>query len=100
MSSRILQLTFACWELANHRDLQEKLRAEINDTLSEIRARGDTDFTANDFEKMPYLAAITKVRRDNLFVSLYTDEILLTPCVGNFESSSHLCRNWANGYTR
>ena len=50
--------------MAKRRDLQEKLRAEINDTLAEVRARGDADFTANDFERMPYLVAIIKVRRD------------------------------------
>jgi len=57
------------WELAKHRDCQEKLRAEINETLEKIKARGDPDFTANDFESMPYLVAVTKVRRSRFFVS-------------------------------
>ena len=35
-----------------------------------VRARGDADFTANDFESMPYLVAWTKVRRDRSFVAL------------------------------
>ena len=61
-ASLIVQLTFALWEMAEHRDFQEKLRAEINETLARVKARGDTDFTANDFESMPYLVAITKVR--------------------------------------
>ena len=63
-SSRILQLTLALWELAKHRDCQEKLRAEINETLTKVRARGDADFMANDFESMPYLVAFTKVCRN------------------------------------
>ena len=79
MPSRILQLAFAFWELAKHRDLQEKLRAEINDTLAEVRARG-ADFTATDFERMPYLVAITKVRQDHFIVSLNEDETQLTLC--------------------
>ena len=68
-------MTFALWELAKHRDVQEKLRAEINETLAKIKARGDTDFTADDFESMPYLVAFTKVRWDHLFVSLSGGEI-------------------------
>jgi len=55
--------------LAKHRDCQGKLRAEINETLAKVKARGDADFTANDFENMPYLVAFTKVRRDHSFVS-------------------------------
>ena len=39
---------------------------EINETLAKVRARGDGDFTANDFESMPYLVAVIKVRRNML----------------------------------
>jgi len=53
-------LTFGLWELAKHRDYQEKLRAEVNETLAEVNARGDADFAAKDFESMPYLVAFTK----------------------------------------
>jgi len=53
-------LTFGLWELAKHRDAQEKLRAEINETLAKVKARGDVDFMPKDFENMPYLVAITK----------------------------------------
>ena len=66
----ILQLTFGLWELAKHGDVQEKLRTEINETLRTVEGRGDTDFTANDFESMPYLVAFTKVRRNHRFTSL------------------------------
>ena len=55
-------MTLGLWELAKHRDIQEKLRAEINKTLAKVKERGDTDFTASDFENMPYLIAFTKVR--------------------------------------
>jgi len=67
--SQIPQLTLGLWELAKHRDCQEKLWAEINETLEKVKARGDTDCTANDFENMPYLVAVVKVRRDRLLVS-------------------------------
>ncbi|KAF9780802.1 cytochrome P450 [Thelephora terrestris] len=53
-------LTGALWELAENRHVQEKLRAEIMETLSRIRARGDSDFTVNDFDSMPYLLAVGK----------------------------------------
>jgi len=53
-------LTFCLWELAKHHDFQEKLRAEINETLEKVKARGDGDITANDFENMPHLVAVTK----------------------------------------
>ena len=74
-SSQALQLTLGLWELAKHRDCQEKLRVEINETLAKVKARGDVDFTANDFESMPYLVATTKVRRNHLFVSQNGGEI-------------------------
>ena len=69
------QLTFALWELAKRRDFQEKLRVEINETLAKVKTRGDTDFTADDFERMPYLVAFTKVRRGRLFVSPIDGEV-------------------------
>ena len=31
------------------------------ETLGKIRARGDGDFTADDFDSMPYLLAVGKV---------------------------------------
>ena len=71
----MLQLTFGLWELAKHRDCQEKLHAEINETLMRVEARGGADFTAKDFENMPYLVAFTKVRRDHSVVSLIDGRI-------------------------
>ena len=57
------QLTFALWELAKNRDIQEKLRTEVNEAWERVKARGDGEFAANDFENMPYLVAIGKVCR-------------------------------------
>ena len=85
--SRIFQMTFGLWELANHRDFQEKLRAEINETLAKVKARGDTDFTVDDFERMPCLVAFVKVRWGHLFVSRNEDKIPPTGCTGSFEGS-------------
>ena len=60
--------------MAKHRDCQEKLRAEIEETTAKIRERGDTDFTGDDFESMPYLTSVTKVRSEYLFVPLNDGE--------------------------
>jgi len=69
-------LTFALWELAKHHDLQDKLRAEIKEALASVEARGDTDLTANDFETMPYLVAITK---ESLRIHPIAVEVSRTP---------------------
>lgn len=53
-------MAFALWELAKNPQFQARLRTEVNETLKRVRARGDDDFTANDFETMPYLVALTK----------------------------------------
>lgn len=53
-------LTFTLWELAKNRHVQEKLREEIVETLEQIRTRGDDEFTADDFDSMPYLLAVGK----------------------------------------
>ena len=76
---RVIQLTFGLWELAKHQDCQEKLRREIKETLEKVKARGDADFTASDFESMPYLVAITKVLWNHLFV-LQRGRNSLSPC--------------------
>jgi len=53
-------LTFVLWELSKNRRVQENLRTEIMEKLGEIRARGDSDFSVNDFDSMPYLLAVGK----------------------------------------
>jgi len=78
-----LQLTFTLWEMAKHRDLQEKLRAEINETLEKVKARGDADLTVNDLENMPYLVAVTKVRQSHISKQRRNS---FDPCIGIFEN--------------
>lgn len=53
-------LTFALWELAKNPDIQDKLRAEVNEGWKKVISRGDEEFVAKDFETMPYLLAIGK----------------------------------------
>jgi len=69
-------LTFTLWELAKHPDCQEKLRAEVNETLANAKARGGADLTADDFESMPYLAAIMK---ESLRINPIAVEVSRTP---------------------
>ncbi|EKM80790.1 hypothetical protein AGABI1DRAFT_55872 [Agaricus bisporus var. burnettii JB137-S8] len=55
--------TSLCWvllELARHPDVQARLRKEIRETETAIHARGGSDFTASDFDAMPYLNAVLK----------------------------------------
>ena len=61
-------MTFALWELAKNRDVQERLRAEIMETLEKIRSRGDSDFGVNDFDSMPYLVAVAKVHLEPAYL--------------------------------
>ena len=61
-------MTFALWELAKNRNVQERLRAEIMETLENIRSRGDSDFCVNDFDSMPYLVAVAKVRLEPAYL--------------------------------
>jgi hypothetical protein len=60
-SELVLQLALVLWELAKQHHVQERLRAEIMETLGRIRARGDSDFAVDDFDSMPYLLAVEKV---------------------------------------
>jgi len=53
-------MTQCLWEMAKKRNVQESLRAEITETLEKVRARGDSDFSVNDFDSMPYLVAVGK----------------------------------------
>ena len=55
-------MTFTLWELAKAPEVQDKLRTEVNETWEKVKARGDSEFAANDLENMPYLVAIGKVR--------------------------------------
>jgi hypothetical protein len=61
-------LAFALWELSKNRDVQERLRVEVTEMLEKIRARGDSDFSANDFDSMQYLVAVLKVVWDSISI--------------------------------
>lgn len=76
------QLTAVVWELANNRHAQESLRAEIMETLERIKARGDNDFTVNDFDSMPYLLAVGKVCQGSVHLSTRSNHPVL---IGNLE---------------
>jgi len=56
-------------EIARHTDVQTRLRDEIHEKEREIWARGDVEFTANDFDSMPYLTAVIKVNFDSCTLS-------------------------------
>ncbi|KAF7362964.1 Cytochrome P450 [Mycena venus] len=53
-------MSWTLFELTKHPDVQTKLRAEIQATGRAIYARGDTEFTASDFESMAYTTAVMK----------------------------------------
>ncbi|KAK7472252.1 hypothetical protein VKT23_000373 [Stygiomarasmius scandens] len=53
-------LTWTMLEMARHPDMQMKLRKEIRETEQKLRALGRTEFSAHDFESMPYLTAVVK----------------------------------------
>ena len=54
-------MSFVLWELAKNPDVQDKLRAEVREAWGKVKARGDSEFVADDFDSMPYLVAIMKV---------------------------------------
>ena len=71
---------------------QERLSTEINETLEKVKARSDPDFTANDFESVPYLVAVTKVR--GIVCSFpQPRQNSLSAFVGNSEAPPHRRRN-------
>lgn len=65
MAGHETSATTLCWvllELARHPEVQQRLRDEIRETERAVRARGGSDFTANDLDNMQYLQAVIKVR--------------------------------------
>ena len=52
--------------------------------LREVRARGDSDFRVDDFDSMPYLLAVGKVRPCQSLERVDR----LTGCTGNLEGTS------------
>jgi cytochrome P450 len=55
-------MSWTLFELTKHPDVQAKLRAEIQAAEQSVYARGDTEFTAEDFDSMAYTIAVMKVR--------------------------------------
>jgi cytochrome P450 len=75
--------TSLCWillELAQHPEVQTRLRAEIRSTEQAIHARGGSDLTASDLESMPYLTAVLKARGSQ-FLSIALPRESLQECM-------------------
>jgi len=53
-------LTYTFWELAMRPEIQHRLREEVTETYEATRARGNEDFTAADFDNMPFTNAVIK----------------------------------------
>jgi len=61
ISNQPKQIAWGLYELAKHPEVQARLREEIIETRMKIQARGETEFTTNDLDTMPYLVAVMKV---------------------------------------
>ena len=55
-------ISWFLYEISNHPDYQDKMRAEIVLKRAELNARSDSDFSMEDLESMQYLQAAIKVR--------------------------------------
>ncbi|KAF8814486.1 cytochrome P450 [Phlegmacium glaucopus] len=53
-------LSWILLEMARHPEMQTRLRDEIRDMERKFQTRGDSEFSANDFDSMPYLTAVIK----------------------------------------
>jgi hypothetical protein len=78
-------LSWALFELTRHPDIQDKLRAEIREKITE---KGNNVFSERDFESMPYLTAVVKVSRALRALSASDSAGLNLPfhCIGNAPS--------------
>ncbi len=54
-------LSWTFLELAKHHEVQNRLRAEIRKKERVVFNRGDTEFSVQDLDTMPYLTAVVKV---------------------------------------
>ncbi len=54
-------------ELCKNPKIQDKLRAEIHSAETQLHERGETKFGLADFDSMPYMLAVLKVR-SNVFL--------------------------------
>jgi len=55
-----ITIAWGLYELAKQPEVQARLREEIMETRRNIKARGETEFTTNDFDAMPYMTAVMK----------------------------------------
>lgn len=55
-------LVWGMFELCNHHGVQERLRAEIYEAERDLHQRNESQFSAKDYDSMPYLNAFLKVR--------------------------------------
>jgi len=53
-------VAWTLYALAKHPEIQTRLREEIKQVQNRVQARGDIEFTAADYEEMPYTVAIMK----------------------------------------
>ncbi len=63
-------LSWTFLELAKHREVQNRLRAEIKKKEIVVFTRGDTKFSIQDLDSMPYLTAVVKVSLWSCFIIL------------------------------
>lgn len=54
-------LSFLFLELCKHPEMQSRIRDEIRMQQLKIQERGESEFTAKDFDDMLYLTAVIKV---------------------------------------
>lgn len=55
-----ITIAWGLYELAKHPEAQARVREEIITTRRKIKERGETEFTTNDFDAMPYMVAVMK----------------------------------------
>lgn len=72
-------ISFLLLELANRPKIQDKVRGEIRTALQSIRARGDAQFDASDYDRMVYTTAVIKVSQNEC-----NYHIMPTPVVRKF----------------
>ena len=51
-------MSWTLYELSKHPDKQRKLRAEIREKMSQIKAEGRQEMTPEELESLPYLGAV------------------------------------------
>jgi hypothetical protein len=79
-------LSWALFELSRHLDIQDKLRTEIREKITE---KGNNIFGEHDFESMPYLTAVVKVSRTFNLISFH---VLFACGLGGSHSPHSPCR--------